>query len=46
MSQAMALGRNSIGIEINKGLEPTIRKKTGFEMDQMGSDTFKVIHRD
>lgn len=45
MAQAKALGRNSIGLEINRGLEPVIREKTGFEEGQMSLDTFKVIYR-
>jgi len=48
MHVARGLGRHSIGIEINKGLVPIIKKKTGFEGHdniQKGQDTLEVIIR-
>ncbi len=48
MKVARALGRNSIGIEINPALIPTIRKKVGFDgqlmLDQQ-EDTFEILIR-
>ena len=48
MKVARELGRNSIGIEIIKDLEPIIRKKVGFAENQNifhNDDTFVVIYR-
>lgn len=48
MKAARELGRNSIGIEILKNLEPIIREKVGFAENQnifLNNDTFEVIYR-
>lgn len=49
MRVARQHGRNSVGIEIKKELEPVIREKVGFANQEMGlmgyEDTFEVIER-
>lgn len=49
MKVARMNGRNSIGIEINRALVPTIKEKTGFGQQSqldMKSDSFEVIVRE
>ncbi|KJR44014.1 DNA methylase N-4/N-6 domain-containing protein [Candidatus Magnetoovum chiemensis] len=48
MKIARKLGRNSIGFEIKKSLEPIIREKIGFNGRQLfeDDDTFDVIYRE
>lgn len=46
MKVARKLGRNSIGIEINRALIPIIKKKLGFESsDLFAEDSFEIIER-
>lgn len=49
MKVARALGRNSIGIEINESLIPIMRKKVGFDgqlsLDQQ-EDTLEIVIRE
>ena len=43
MQIARRLGRQSVGIEINPNLETVIRKKTGFDLPNTGSDSLKTM---
>ena len=48
MKMARKLGRNSIGIEIKKGLVPIIKKKAGFDGQKQlkdDEDTFEIVLR-
>lgn len=45
MKIAKKLGRNSIGYEILKELEPTILENTGFDTTHESNDSIEVIHR-
>ena len=48
MKMARKLGRNSIGIEIKKGLVPIIKKKSGFDGQKQlkeDEDTFEIVLR-
>jgi len=49
MKVARDLGRNSIGIEINKELIPIIEKKVGFDsqtrLGEKNNDVFEIITR-